>query len=262
MKTAVEIYKLLPKTNCGKCGLTSCFGFAARLATRQSKPEECPPMAEDARETLIREASERPDSPGTVYADALELLKKKIKTVDFKKAASVFRAVHLDDDRLELTFLNQRYTVTKDRILDQTGKEARPWISILIYNHLCMPDPPPPSGEWVSFGAIPQSHAKDKAWIAHVEEVIARNFEGIPGELEAACERNGGRKADIKGSHDVAYEFRFFPRYPALLIFWDEVAEEGFPAQCKLLLDRNAPRYLDIESIVVLGEVFVERLIA
>ena len=42
MKTAVEIYKLLPKTNCGKCGTSSCFGFAAKLATRQAKADDCP----------------------------------------------------------------------------------------------------------------------------------------------------------------------------------------------------------------------------
>ncbi len=31
MRTAVEIYKLLPKTNCGTCGTPTCFGFAAAL---------------------------------------------------------------------------------------------------------------------------------------------------------------------------------------------------------------------------------------
>ena len=44
MTTAVEIYKLLPKTNCGKCGTASCFGFAAKLATHQASPDECPTM--------------------------------------------------------------------------------------------------------------------------------------------------------------------------------------------------------------------------
>jgi hypothetical protein len=67
---------------------------------------------------------------------------------------------------------------------------------------------------------------------------------------------------EISGSHDAAYAFRFFPHYPVLLLFYDVVEEENFPAQCKLLLDRTAPRYLDIESIVVLGEEFASRLTA
>jgi hypothetical protein len=66
----------------------------------------------------------------------------------------------------------------------------------------------------------------------------------------------------MKGSHDAAYAFRFFPNYPALLLFYDAVPDEDFPAQCKILLDRNVDRYLDIESIVLLGEEFAGRITA
>jgi hypothetical protein len=123
-----------------------------------------------------------------------------------------------------------------------------------------MPDPPPPSGEWITFGSIPASHAKDKAWAGHVEDVIAIHFSGNVAALKDACGRLGGIKADIPGNHDAAYAFRFFPHYPALLLFSDAVPDEDFPAQCRLLLDRTGPRYLDIESIVVLGEEFATRL--
>jgi hypothetical protein len=260
MKTAVEIYKLLPKTNCGKCGTQNCFGFAAQLAARVATPDDCPAMTEAARESLRENSTGKDDSPGTVYEQALEVLKKKIKVVDFIKAAALFGADYLGTDALEITFLNEKYRITKDKIFDASENEARPWISILIYNHLCMPDPPAPSGEWISFGAIPQSHAKDKAWIHHVEEVVAKHFSGNVAALKAACERLGGVKTAAQGDQDAAYEFHFFPHYPVLLLFYNEVPEENFPAQCKILLDRNVPHYLDIESIVVLGEEFVGRL--
>jgi hypothetical protein len=260
MKTAVEIYKLLPKTNCGKCGTHNCFGFAAQLAARVATPDDCPAMTEAARAILRENITGKDDSPGTVYEQALEVLKQKIKAVDFTKAAALFGADYLGTDTLEITFLNERYRVTKEKIFDASENEARPWISILIYNHLCMPDPPAPSGEWISFGAIPQSHAKDKAWVHHVEEVVAKHFSGNVSALKAACERLGGAKTAAPGDQDAAYGFRFFPRYPVLLLFYDEVPEENFPAQCKILLDRNVPHYLDIESIVVLGEEFVGRL--
>ncbi len=136
MKTAVEIYKLLPKTNCGKCGMTSCFGFAAKLATRQASPDDCPTMTEAAREALREADTEKHDSPGTVYEQALEVLQKKIKRVDFKKAASLFGVNYLSPDSVEIVFLNEKYTVTKEKVLTASGNEARPWISILIYNHL------------------------------------------------------------------------------------------------------------------------------
>jgi hypothetical protein len=262
MKTAVEIYTLLPKTNCGTCGLPSCFGFAAKLATHQASPADCPNMTDAARDALKETGAERHDSPGTVYEQALESLQPKIRALDFRKVASLFGTSLTGPDKLELTFLNENYVVTKEKVLDPSGKEPRPWISILIYNHLCMPDPPSPAGEWITFGSIPASHAKDKAWAGHVEEVIARHFTENVDALKAACELFGGVKADTPGNHDAAYAFKFFPHYPVLLLFYDAVPGEDFPAQCRLLLDRTAPRYLDIESIVVLGEEFATRLTA
>jgi len=125
-----------------------------------------------------------------------------------------------------------------------------------------MPAPPVPMGEWITFSSVPASHAKDKAWAGHVEDVIAKHFDGRIGDLKAACEKFGGVPASIGGNHDAAFEFRFFPHYPALLQFYNSVPDENFPAQCQLLLDKTAPNYLDIESMVVLGEEFAGRMTA
>jgi len=42
-KSIYELYELLPKTNCGKCGM-NCMGFAGHLLSRDVKPEDCPEM--------------------------------------------------------------------------------------------------------------------------------------------------------------------------------------------------------------------------
>jgi hypothetical protein len=262
MKTAVDIYKLLPKTNCGTCGMPTCFGFATKVASRMATITACTNLSGEARAALAAELNEPQASRGTVYEQALASLQPKIQALDFVKASALFGADLVAHDTLELLFLNGRYRVTKEKVVDEQGREPLPFISILIYNHLCMPDPPAPSGEWITFGSVPASHAKDKAWAGHVEDVIARHFIGNVKGLKAACERLGGFRAEAKGDHDAAYEFRFFPRYPALLQFYDAVPDEDFPAQCRLLLDKHVNRYLDIESIVVLGEEFAGRITA
>ena len=262
MKPAVEIYKLLPKTNCGKCGVSSCFGFAAKLATRQAKTDDCPDLKAEAREMLREDEREQVVSAGTALEQTLNALKPKVTALDFPLVAKSLDLSLLSPDRLEVIFLNDAYTVTKDGITDTSGREPEPFISILIYNHLCMPDPPPVSGAWITFASVPASHAKDKAWAGHVEDVIAKHFMGNVEALKQACERFGGKPVEISGNHDAAYAFLFFPHYPVLLMFYDAVPDEDFPAQVKLLLDRNVDKYLDIESIVVLGEEFATRMTA
>jgi ArsR family metal-binding transcriptional regulator len=44
---ALEVFKLLPRTNCGGCGLASCMAFAVQLATGDSNIEDCPPLKEE-----------------------------------------------------------------------------------------------------------------------------------------------------------------------------------------------------------------------
>jgi hypothetical protein len=219
-------------------------------------------MTAAAREALREAAAEQQDSQGTVFEQSLRALQPKVQALDFERTAALFGADLTGPDSLKIMFLNECYIVTKEKIVDASCNEPQAFISILIYNHLCMPEPPAPLGEWITFSSVPASHAKDKAWAGHVEEVIAKHFDGKIDALRTACEKFGGIPATITGNHDAAYEFRFFPQYPALLLFYDAVPEENFPAQCKLLLDRTAPRYLDIESMVVLGEEFAGRITA
>ncbi len=40
----IEILKLLPKSNCKKCGDPTCMVFAARMAEGVKSPEDCPPL--------------------------------------------------------------------------------------------------------------------------------------------------------------------------------------------------------------------------
>lgn len=42
--TPLAIYKLLPRTNCRRCGLPTCLAFAAELAAERRSVVQCPPL--------------------------------------------------------------------------------------------------------------------------------------------------------------------------------------------------------------------------
>ena len=56
--SGLQIYKLLPKTNCKDCGLPTCLAFAMKLAQKGIELSACPHVSEEAKETLA--ASARP----------------------------------------------------------------------------------------------------------------------------------------------------------------------------------------------------------
>ncbi len=43
-----DVYKLLPRSNCQKCGEPTCFIFALKLVAHRRVPEDCPVLLEDA----------------------------------------------------------------------------------------------------------------------------------------------------------------------------------------------------------------------
>jgi len=50
--TAMDIYKNLPKTNCGECGVPTCLAFAMKLAQGQASLDQCPHVTEEAAAAL------------------------------------------------------------------------------------------------------------------------------------------------------------------------------------------------------------------
>jgi acetyl-CoA decarbonylase/synthase complex subunit gamma len=63
--TGIQIFKLLPKTNCKECGVPTCLAFAMNLASGKAELDACPYVSDEAREQLA-EASAPPIRPVVV----------------------------------------------------------------------------------------------------------------------------------------------------------------------------------------------------
>lgn len=50
--TGIQIFKYLPKTNCGDCKFPTCLAFAMRLAAAQVRLDACPHVSEEAQKVL------------------------------------------------------------------------------------------------------------------------------------------------------------------------------------------------------------------
>jgi acetyl-CoA decarbonylase/synthase complex subunit gamma len=57
--TGIQIFKLLPKTNCKECGEPTCLAFAMKLAASKAELASCPYVSDEAKEQLS-EASAPP----------------------------------------------------------------------------------------------------------------------------------------------------------------------------------------------------------
>jgi acetyl-CoA decarbonylase/synthase, CODH/ACS complex subunit gamma len=50
--TGLQIFKLLPRTDCGECGVPTCMAFAMKLAAKSVELALCPHASEEAKKTI------------------------------------------------------------------------------------------------------------------------------------------------------------------------------------------------------------------
>ncbi len=111
--TGIQIFKMLPKTNCGECGVPTCLAFAMNLASGKAELDACPYVSDEAREQLA-EASAPPIRPVAIGA-GVRALKVGGETVMF---------------RHEKTFYNPTALgalVTSDTDADTLDKKLKEW---------------------------------------------------------------------------------------------------------------------------------------
>ncbi|MCX7851321.1 MAG: acetyl-CoA decarbonylase/synthase complex subunit gamma [Caldilineales bacterium] len=70
--TGIQIYKLLPQTNCKDCGFPTCLAFAMKLAAKQVELSACPHVSESAKAQLAESAAP-PVRLVTVRSDGAEV---------------------------------------------------------------------------------------------------------------------------------------------------------------------------------------------
>ncbi|MCL4251428.1 MAG: acetyl-CoA decarbonylase/synthase complex subunit gamma [Anaerolineae bacterium] len=70
--SGIQIYKLLPQTNCKDCGFPTCLAFAMKLAAKQVELSACPHVKDEAKAQLA-EASEPPVRLITLTANGHEV---------------------------------------------------------------------------------------------------------------------------------------------------------------------------------------------
>jgi acetyl-CoA decarbonylase/synthase complex subunit gamma len=55
--SGIQIYKLLPQTNCKECGFPTCLAFAMKLSAKQVELSACPYVSDTSKVQLAESAA-------------------------------------------------------------------------------------------------------------------------------------------------------------------------------------------------------------
>lgn len=247
---AVELYKKLPKKNCGKCSLKTCMPFALAVIKGDAELTECPLLTGDAI-TEIKGSLRRAD-----WREELVLkLQEEIKGIDFEQVSEGIGAV-VKDGRLVLRCFGREFTISPDGEIATQGR-ITPWIKILLLHYIRTAGKGGLTGKYVSYSELKSGMVKVSSFQRECEEPLVELFERDFEKTALMLSRIGTKKKkDFPTEH--AWQLFLLPKLPVTVLYWPR--EEEFPARVKILFDSSADRYLDAESLIFLVEGLVKNI--
>lgn len=251
--SVLELYKRLPRTNCGRCRQKACMPFAVALTSGEATAAECPELTEEARAGFAG-GSGKGDWRESLIAD----LGREVAALTFAQVAPGL-GVPLRDGALVVRCLGRDYRVAPDGAVEADGGAgpAAPWMRILLLHYVRTRGDAPPAGRWVAFTGLKAALMKSASFARDCEEPLRALFDRDAARAERELERLGAvREAGTPAP--VAWKVPALPRVPVLVLYWPP--EEEFASQCKILFDATADRYLDVESLTFLIEGLAKNL--
>ena len=125
--TGIQIFKLLPKTNCKECGVPTCLAFAMNLAAGKVELSSCPYVSEEAK-ALLSEASAPPIRPLSIGSGE-NVVKIGGETVLFRHEKTFVNPpglALLASDLMPEDEVNARLKKFKDLTYERVGLTLRP----------------------------------------------------------------------------------------------------------------------------------------
>ncbi len=247
----VELYKKLPRTNCGQCGLKACMPFAVSVIKGDTDISGCPLLSSEEIDIL------KPSLGGGDWREELVLkLSDEIKSLDLSVIAPGIGAEMSEGD-LRLLCFGREFFVLPDGTIRTMGNKMTPWIRILLLHYIRTAGNAALTGRWVSYSELKAGMVKYSSFVRECEEPLLGLFQGDYQKSVEALLRMGAVAAEGFPTRD-AWVIYLLPKIPVAILYWPR--DEEFPARLKALFDSTADQYLDVESIMFLVEGLVKNM--
>jgi hypothetical protein len=247
---SIELYKNLPKKNCGACRQKACMPFALSVIQGDAELAECPLLSEHE----IHQFKER-ITPTDWREDLIRSLREKIMNIDLRDIPQDLGG-RIHDGSLIMPCLGREFEIAPDGEISSRG-HITPWIKILLLHYISTHGKANLSGRWVSYSELRSGMVKASSFLRECEDPLKELFDADSGKTSAALEKLG---AERSAEFPTPYAWKLFllPKMPVIVLYWP--AEDEFASTVKILFDRTADRFLDVESIMFLLEGLVKNI--
>lgn len=246
-RNPLEIYKLLPKSNCGRCYLPSCLAFAAAAVKGEKKLAACPYLAREKAEKFVG-GVEMSDPDEMKRREKVKALQESVAALDLAEVA----------ERLGLELVNESLAIKslgKSFMVDPLGKvssecHTHAALTIPLLSYVVESKGSKPTGAWVSFRELRDGTAMSPLFTRKGEQGLQQLVDQHTDLLELLIDIFSGQQVVAGFSADISVVLYPLPRLPVLICYWKP--EEDMDSDLSIFFDSSASEQLNIRSIYAL----------
>ena len=255
LKTPLEIYQVLPKSNCRQCGVSTCLAFAAAVLKQEKKLADCPHLDRDIIARIDGKIKKQVNIE-TIQEESLKDLRQRISTIDLALRAERLGA-RSNGETLVIKCLGKDFEVdAQGNVLSQCHTHA--WFSIPLLHYILFSKGENIAGRWVPFRELengqtwnPLFERRCEKPLKHIADAHVELFEDLVGLFSGLPSVN-----DL--SSDISVVLYPLPKVPILICYWKP--EDDLESRLHLFFDETAEMNLPIESLFTLGTGLVRML--
>ena len=244
--TPLALYKILPKSNCGKCQLPSCLAFAAAVVAGHRKLSECPDLDQGAAAVFAAQ-HQAPESREANQAEFLDKLQRKMGEIDLASIAPKIGAT-VRGGNIVVNSLG------KDFVLDRQGNMTSechiiPWVHAPLLSYITHDSHAQITGQWISFREFQGGIEWQGLFTSRCEEPLRKLADSNPDLLSDLIVLFMG-KTIAWYEADIALILHPLPHVPMLICY--QAPEGDLQSKLTIFFDACCPTNLHIRSIYTL----------
>lgn len=255
LRTPLEVYKLLPKSNCGQCMVSTCIAFAAAVIKREKRLAACPHL--DKNTVVSLEGTiEKQGNLESIQEESLKELKQNVLEADLPQ-----RAERLGGRMNRETLIIQ--CLGKDFEVDARGSIAshchtHAWFSITLLDYLLKGRGEDVTGRWVPFRELKNGGTWSRLFTRRCEQPLKQIADSHSELFEDLITMFSGQSSFNNFSSDISVVLYPLPKVPILICYWKQ--EDGMESKLHVFFDDTAEKNLPLQSLFTLGAGIVRML--
>ncbi|AGL03497.1 DUF3786 domain-containing protein [Desulfoscipio gibsoniae] len=244
LQNPLDIYKLLPKSNCKQCQTPSCLAFAAAIINGQKNLADCPHLDSNITERFEIKIHKRVPLEQQ-QEQLLEQLQREIATIDFYASAERLGA-SLSGEKLKIKCLGKDFFIDSDGNIT-SDCHVIVWLALPLLDYVLSCAGKNATGEWVPFRELKNGMTWVPLFEPQCEKVLKQIADNHTDLFEDILHVFGARPAKTSFSSDISLILYPLPRTPILICYTKQ--EDELESKLNVFFDTTAEDNLNIRSI-------------